>query len=547
MEVSRLRWGLGALLAALSIVAALRALGAYLDHRLWLGSAAVLLLAIIAVAGMVSLGKARLRLERELAGLTASPPAGEWIATRRARLEAVRAAGATLDVDAIATATAAEERGQAYLGRYLVAVTVLVGLVGTFAGLMETLRGVAPLLRDDRLSTAQALALPLAGLDVTFGASVVGILVTLALALVQGDLVLAEERALARLEEATAHVLVPAIWPAATRPEERVAAEVAALRSEVRQALAAAGQATTERVAAQTRLEIERLVAATRETLERVAAASVEGLQAARATSETATAALERSVAEVASALRATADSTSLATRESAHAVSSSVAASADAATRALAASASEAHRTAAAATAALERSVGDAAGALRATADSASSAARESAQTVAAAVAASTEAAMRALADGARDTQRTVAAAAEAVQRALADVSARSHTANDALAERAAALVTHAHAQALAASAASAAAADAQLRTAGAALLDAAAGLRASAGELGGSLATLGPELAALAREVALLAARDDGAGSDQVVGEELVRLGDGLERLEALLVRERGRQERA
>ena len=40
---------------ALSIVAALRALGAYIDHRLWLGSASVLLLAVIAVAGMVSL------------------------------------------------------------------------------------------------------------------------------------------------------------------------------------------------------------------------------------------------------------------------------------------------------------------------------------------------------------------------------------------------------------------------------------------------------------------------------------------------------------
>jgi hypothetical protein len=52
---------------------------------------------------------------------------------------------------------------------------------------------------------------------------------------------------------------------------------------------------------------------------------------------------------------------------------------------------------------------------------------------------------------------------------------------------------------------------------------------------------------LAALAREVALLAARDDGAGADQVVGEELVRLGDGLERLEALLARERTDRERA
>ena len=40
------------------------------------------------------------------------------------------------------TIVAAEELGRAYLGKYLVAVTVLVGLVGTFSGLMEALRGV---------------------------------------------------------------------------------------------------------------------------------------------------------------------------------------------------------------------------------------------------------------------------------------------------------------------------------------------------------------------------------------------------------------------
>ncbi|MDB4971444.1 MAG: hypothetical protein JWN44_7133, partial [Myxococcales bacterium] len=271
MALSRLRWALGGVIALLAIVVALRALGAYLDHHLWLGSASVVLLAVIAVAGMVSLGKARLRIERELTGLAARPPAGELITARQARLSEVRANGAALDIDAIATATAAEERGRAYLGRYLVAVTVLVGLVGTFAGLMDTLRGVAPLLRDDRLSTAQALALPLAGLDVTFGASVVGILVTLALALVQGDLVLAEEQALARLEDLTAHVLVPAIWPASARADERMATEVAALRRDMQAALATAGQAAAERMATLARVEVDRLVTATKETLERVA------------------------------------------------------------------------------------------------------------------------------------------------------------------------------------------------------------------------------------------------------------------------------------
>jgi hypothetical protein len=274
MALSRLRWTFGGLIAALSLIVAVRALGAYLDHRLWLGSASVVLLAAIAVAGLASLGKARLRIERELAGLGSVPPTGEWIARRRERLERVRANGAMLDLDAIATATAAEERGRAYLGRYLVAVTVLVGLVGTFAGLMDTLRGVAPLLRDDRLSTAQALALPLAGLDVTFGASVVGILVTLALAFVQGDLALAEEQALAQLEERSAHELLPSLWPEAADGDARVVREVAALRADLKAALAGAGEATATRVAAAARTEIERWVTAARESLERAVTAT---------------------------------------------------------------------------------------------------------------------------------------------------------------------------------------------------------------------------------------------------------------------------------
>src|SRR5207237_1186677 len=113
-------------------------------------------------------------------------PGGELWSARRERLAEIRRAGARPDLDALAQATAAEETGRAYVGRYLVAVTVLVGLVGTFAGLMETLRAVEPLLRDEKAGTLGLLAGALGGLDVTFGASIVGILATLALSLVQG-------------------------------------------------------------------------------------------------------------------------------------------------------------------------------------------------------------------------------------------------------------------------------------------------------------------------------------------------------------------------
>ena len=74
MVMTRLRWALGAGLVLLSLAAAGRSLVAYLGHGLWIGSAAVLLLAVIAVAGFVSLLGARVRVERETVGLRASPP-----------------------------------------------------------------------------------------------------------------------------------------------------------------------------------------------------------------------------------------------------------------------------------------------------------------------------------------------------------------------------------------------------------------------------------------------------------------------------------------
>ena len=299
MALSRLRWGLGLAITVVALVVAVRALGAYGAHRLWLGCLSVLLLGAIAVAGMLSLWRARQRVAHALDGLAATPPRGDWVTRRRARLQAVHDAGATADLDALANATAAEERGQAYLGRYFVAVTVLVGLVGTFAGLMDTLHGVTPLLRDDGLATVQALALPLAGLDVTFGASVVGILVTLALALVQGDLVLAEEQALAQLEELTAHVLVPSIWPKSERAEERLARDMAELRRDVQSALATAGESTATRVAAVARGEVDRLVEAARAAMAGAATATAD---AARTIQAATVAEAERSGAAVAAA-----------------------------------------------------------------------------------------------------------------------------------------------------------------------------------------------------------------------------------------------------
>ena len=146
--MSRLRWGLGAVLALVSLIVAASALRTYVEHRLWLGGLTVVVLVAIDLFGFASLALARRRLVRELGGLAADPPAGELLDERLRRLKALHAAGVRPDLEALAASSAASELGRAYLGKYLVAVTVLVGLVGTFGGLMETLRSVAPLLAD---------------------------------------------------------------------------------------------------------------------------------------------------------------------------------------------------------------------------------------------------------------------------------------------------------------------------------------------------------------------------------------------------------------
>lgn len=231
--MSKARWGLSGALAVLSIWAAVHSLGAYVAQGSTLGAAVVVGLLAILLLGLGSLGRARVRAERELVGLAATPRGGELFTGRRARLEKLVTSGVKPDVAALGRVAAADESQRAVLGRYLVATTVLFGLVGTFAGLMQTLRRVAPLVADAQANGAELVAAPLIGLDVTFGASLVAIMVTLALTLVAGDLAIAEERLLAALEEITAHELVPSLWSAQDSASERTAREVASLRSEL--------------------------------------------------------------------------------------------------------------------------------------------------------------------------------------------------------------------------------------------------------------------------------------------------------------------------
>jgi hypothetical protein len=259
MGLSRLRWGLAGGVALLALVATAGAMTTYVAHQLTVGMLAVGALALTLVAGLYSLVRARLRIAGELAAMRANPPRGELLTARRQRLAAIKAAGARPDVDALAGSTAAEEAGRAYIGRYLVATTVLIGLVGTFAGLMETLGRVAPLIVDKSAEAGLALLTgPLSGLHVTFGASLVAILATLSLALAQGDLALHEGQALALLEDLTTHELIPRLWAPADDPAERTVRAVAELKTILAGSVATALEGSARRLADNARTEGDR-------------------------------------------------------------------------------------------------------------------------------------------------------------------------------------------------------------------------------------------------------------------------------------------------
>jgi hypothetical protein len=507
MGMTRLRWGLGAALVLLSLVSAARALPAYVTRGLWLGSGTVILLAVIAVVGFASLLQARRRIERELAGLAAHPPAGELWTGRKAQLEAIRASGAAFDHDAVAALTEADERGRAYLGRYLVAVTVMVGLVGTFSGLMETLRSVGPLLGEQQVSTLRMLSGPLGGLDVTFGASLVGILITLALALVQGDLVLAEEQLLGRLEERTVHLLIPSLWPPSEATAERAARSLvavenglAALRGDLGKVLADASATVASSVAKVASAEVGRLIEHVSRSLAETVSATAGRFET---TASQTTMSLERAGQAVAQTLREAAQVQLAALAASQKESSSALREVGDEVRASLVSLVENQAQAARAHAEALASGQHEVSLAMRAAVEGTRASLRESSDALVARLDGAINALRESVARTAENAAGAIAASADRAQTALGAVT--SGTAE-------------------------------QLASAGGELARAAADLRAGAEALGPQLAPLAPELSALAREVALLAARDQ-AGDDGLVAEELVRIGASVDRLEGLL----------
>ena len=139
MAMTRARWFTGALIGAAAMIVASEALATYVAERLVVGIVAVVVLMGVLAIGLASLARARRYIARELSALRGETPSGALFEGRRAQLVALCRRGVEPDLDVLADATAAEEAERGYTGRYLVATTVLIGLVGTFGGLMETL------------------------------------------------------------------------------------------------------------------------------------------------------------------------------------------------------------------------------------------------------------------------------------------------------------------------------------------------------------------------------------------------------------------------
>jgi hypothetical protein len=486
VAVTRARWIVGGLVGAAAVVIAGEALVAYVAGGSVVGVTAVLVLVGVLAVGLASLGRARRDVGRELAALAATPPGGALWAVRRAEALELQRRGVEPDLDVLAEATAAEEAERGFAGKYLVAVTILVGLVGTFGGLMETLARVSPLLKGQLATEGPAgvlalLAGPLAGLHVTFGTSVVAILVTLALALVQGDVTLHHERLLARLQERTRHVLVPELWPAREGAAERTARSVEELKALVATSSAKSAEVAAAKMAEIARDELTRLADAVSATMTDAAAATREAMTGAAAATREAMTGAGKALAETASASAA-------ALREDGERARAEGAAS-------LATLLTDARR-----------QQGEAADGL----------ARAASTLV--------------------DAATSMAAGAEGTVAALTATADRSAAALAVTADRSAAAFTEAAGTAVSALAELRVGAGGELRAASEAFAAATGELRGTTSELSPVLAALAPQLDALAREVALLAARADEPEPANAVLDELVRLGEDVERLVAL-----------
>src|SRR5262249_52973100 len=132
VAMTRARWLVGGLVAAAALVFAIVALFAYVAAGSVVGVVAVLVLLGVLGGGVASSARGRGEGGGGRVARGGTPPGGALWSARRAQALELRSRGVDPDLDVLAEATAAEEAERGFAGKYLVATTILVGLVGTF-------------------------------------------------------------------------------------------------------------------------------------------------------------------------------------------------------------------------------------------------------------------------------------------------------------------------------------------------------------------------------------------------------------------------------
>jgi hypothetical protein len=289
----------------------------------WLGLAALLgLTGLLAGATRSYLGHRR-RLLRELtalgAGLDAegavAPDTDTLLGRRWRRLERLHGQGTLPDLDALAAETDGTELGQPLLGRYVLSVAVLFGLVGTMAGLGDVIaaaaRALAPSLAgggggSGALDALASLGSALGGIEVLLGSAIGGILTTAALALLDADGTQLASALRRRLDALTLHELLPRLWPPQSEPAERLLSAIASMDARMDARLAALGELVRHELAplGQVPLAVERVGAAVTAA---VGLAAQDTAWAARAAAAQAAGAMEGAAQRASAALTTTA------------------------------------------------------------------------------------------------------------------------------------------------------------------------------------------------------------------------------------------------
>ncbi|MFH0926023.1 MAG: hypothetical protein V1872_10420 [bacterium] len=126
----------------------------------------------------------------------------------------------------------AKENTRAVFAKYFLGACVMLGLLGTFLGLLETVSGayIAIELLDKSDQLIKSLHQPLGGISLAFGTSIVGIIASLTLGFTYVFLYRRQILFLSELEEYTQTVLIPTITKSSGKMLDEIVSELRAIK-----------------------------------------------------------------------------------------------------------------------------------------------------------------------------------------------------------------------------------------------------------------------------------------------------------------------------